>query len=91
MIKYTIKAPVKTYNRRLLGVDFKNGIGITEDEKAAQWFSGREGFSVEFETLPETPSETITETITETPSESEPEPVKEASPRSKRQNKKTEE
>lgn len=79
MIKYTIKAPVKTYNRRLLGVDFKNGIGITDDEKAAQWFSGREGFSVEFETL------------SETPSECEPEPVKEASPRSKRQNKKTEE
>lgn len=87
MIKYTIKAPVKTYNRRLLGVDFKNGIGITEDEKAAQWFSGREGFSVEFETITETPSETITET----PSESESELVKEASPRSKRQNKKTEE
>lgn len=87
MIKYTIKAPVKTYNRRLLGVDFKNGIGITDDEKAAQWFSGREGFSVEFETLSETPAETITET----PSESEPEPVKEASPRTKRQNKKTEE
>lgn len=87
MIKYTIKAPVKTYNRRLLGVDFKNGIGITEDEKAAQWFSGREGFSVEFETITKTPSETITET----PSESESELVKEASPRSKRQNKKTEE
>ena len=43
---YVIKAPVKTYNRRLLNVQFKDGIGETKDEKAAQWFAGRQGFTV---------------------------------------------
>lgn len=43
---YVIKAPVKTYNRRLYNVQFENGVGETKDEKAAQWFAGRQGFTV---------------------------------------------
>lgn len=47
MIEYTIYAPTKTYERRLLNVSFICGVGKTTDEKAAQWFSGRDGFRVE--------------------------------------------
>lgn len=45
-MKYTITAPNEAYNRKLCGVQFTDGIGQTDDEWAASWFSGREGFTV---------------------------------------------
>ena len=43
---YKITAPNTAYNRKLCGVQFIEGIGQTEDENTAGWFSGREGFTV---------------------------------------------
>lgn len=45
-MKYTITAPNMRYSRTVCGVSFVDGKGETEDEWAAQWFSGREGFTV---------------------------------------------
>lgn len=46
---YKITAPTTAYNRKVCGVQFADGVGHTEDEWAASWFSGREGFSIEAE------------------------------------------
>lgn len=46
-MKYTIKAPSEAYSRKVCGVQFIDGVAQTEDEWAAQWFSGRSGFLVE--------------------------------------------
>lgn len=43
---YIITAPNKKYNRKLAGVQFVDGKGETKDNWVAQWFSGREGFTV---------------------------------------------
>lgn len=43
---YVISAPNKKYNRKLAGVQFVDGKGETKDNWVAQWFSGREGFTV---------------------------------------------
>ena len=43
---YTITAPNKKYSRKLAGVQFVDGKGETKDNWVAQWFSGREGFTV---------------------------------------------
>lgn len=48
-MKYTITAPSKSYNRTVCGVTFISGRGQTESGTAAQWFSGRSGFTVETE------------------------------------------
>lgn len=45
---YFITGP-DTYNRKVAGVQFENGKAKTDNEWAAQWFSGRPGFSVEVE------------------------------------------
>lgn len=45
---YFITGPA-TYNRKVAGVQFENGKAKTDNEWAAQWFSGRPGFSVEVE------------------------------------------
>lgn len=45
-MKYRITAPNKAYNRRIAGVQFIDGVAETDNEWAAQWFSGREGFTV---------------------------------------------
>lgn len=45
---YFITGP-ETYNRKVAGVQFENGKAKTENEWAAQWFSGRPGFSIEME------------------------------------------
>lgn len=50
---YHIKAPVDTYNRKVCGVQFVDGIGSTEDDVAAGWFSGRPGFTVTADAAPE--------------------------------------
>lgn len=51
-MKYRITAPGKKYERKIAGVQFIAGEAETENEWAAQWFSGRDGFAVEC--LPET-------------------------------------
>lgn len=51
-MKYKITAPHKNYTREIAGVHFVNGIAETENGLAAQWFSGRDGFTVEFEKKP---------------------------------------
>lgn len=43
---YSIKAPVETYNRRICGVQFSDGVGSTSDGTVAGWFFGRTGFTV---------------------------------------------
>ena len=43
---YIITAPKKTYNRKIAGVQFVDGKGETKSEWVAQWFSGREGFTI---------------------------------------------
>ena len=44
---FRIKAPSESYERRIGGVRFVNGIAETEDAWLASWFSGRPGFTVE--------------------------------------------
>lgn len=43
---YIITAPNKKYDRKIAGVQFVDGKGETKSEWVAQWFSGREGFTV---------------------------------------------
>ena len=43
---YIIIAPNKKYDRKIAGVQFVEGKGETKDNWVAQWFSGREGFTV---------------------------------------------
>ena len=45
-MKYKITAPNKDYERKIAGVQFIAGEAETENDWAAQWFSGREGFVV---------------------------------------------
>lgn len=46
-MKYKITAPSKEYERKIAGVQFIAGKAETENDWAAQWFSGRDGFVVE--------------------------------------------
>ncbi|MDO4173712.1 MAG: hypothetical protein Q4D42_03010 [Eubacteriales bacterium] len=46
-MKYHIKAPNNKYDRTLNGVRFSDGVAETDNMWMAQWFSGRDGFSVE--------------------------------------------
>ena len=46
-MKYKITAPNKEYERKIAGVQFIAGKAETENDWAAQWFSGRDGFAVE--------------------------------------------
>ena len=64
---YEITAPNRTYGRRLYGVQFVNGRGETENERAAQWFSGRKGFSVKMKKKEEKASEPESVTNDERP------------------------
>lgn len=43
---YKITAPNGGYHRRLMGVQFTNGVAETDNAWAAGWFSGRSGFTV---------------------------------------------
>lgn len=45
-MKYVIKAPVENYNGISAGVQFKAGIGETDNEQAAEWFREK-GYAVE--------------------------------------------
>ncbi len=45
-MKYKITAPHNKYTREIAGVHFVDGKAETENEFAAQWFSGRDGFTV---------------------------------------------
>ena len=45
-MKYVIKAPVENYNGISAGVQFKDGKGETDSERAAEWFRGK-GYAVE--------------------------------------------
>ena len=40
-MKYVIKAPVENYNGISAGVQFKDGKGETDSERAAEWFRGK--------------------------------------------------
>ncbi len=46
-MEYIITAPNEDYERKIADVQFVKGKARTENEWLAQWFSGREGFSVE--------------------------------------------
>lgn len=43
---YKITAPNLSYNRKIGGVQFVNGVAQTENDWLASWFSGRAGFAV---------------------------------------------
>lgn len=43
---YKIIAPNEEYSRNIFGIQFVKGLAKTENEVAAGWFSGREGFNV---------------------------------------------
>ena len=45
-MKYVIKAPVENYNGISAGVQFKDGKGETDSERAAEGFRGK-GYAVE--------------------------------------------
>lgn len=45
-MKYVIKAPVGNYNGISAGVQFKDGTGETDNERAVQWFREK-GYTVE--------------------------------------------
>lgn len=45
-MKYVIKAPVENYNGISAGVQFKNGTGKTDSERASEWFREK-GYIVE--------------------------------------------
>lgn len=46
-MKYRIKAPNSKYDRTLNGVRFSDGVAETDNTWMGQWFSGRNGFTVE--------------------------------------------
>lgn len=43
---WKIEAPNKEYKTDSFELDFSSGVVVTENEWAAGWFSGREGFKV---------------------------------------------
>lgn len=44
-MKYKITGP-ETYEREIAGIKFDKGVAITDDKWLAEWFSGRDGFTV---------------------------------------------
>ena len=46
---YTIKTPNEKYSRKISGVQFVNGVAVTDNAWLASWFSGRKGFTVQAE------------------------------------------
>lgn len=46
-MKYKIFAPNADYKREVMGLQFVNGVAETDNDWAAAWFSGRNGFQVE--------------------------------------------
>ncbi|MDO5785375.1 MAG: hypothetical protein Q4P20_09985 [Eubacteriales bacterium] len=63
-MKYRIKAPNNKYDRTLNGVRFSNGVAEMDNAWMAQWFSGRNGFTVE--TVPDEQTETAVDSSAET-------------------------
>lgn len=45
MAKYIVKSPVDGYNGMSAGVQFKDGVGITQNANSAEWLK-KKGYSV---------------------------------------------
>lgn len=45
-MRYTVKAPEKTYNGTSASVSFRDGVGYTDSEHLAEWFK-EHGYEVE--------------------------------------------